>query len=99
MKNSDFSNFDCDPEMMLEWLQHHGNLQWIPPHKNTIFNFFFHKKKKFLPTSQNGRLSILRTNLGPLSGIENFFFSKFNLLVWFFGVKFAGNYHVAEIIT
>ena len=43
--------------------------------------FFPQKKKKFRPTSQNGRLSVLRSNLRPLSGIENFFFSKFNLLV------------------
>ena len=50
--------------------------------KNTLINFFFHKKKKkSRPESQNGRLSILRSNLRPLSGIENFFFSKFNLLV------------------
>ena len=42
---------------------------------------FFPQKKKFRPTSQNGRLSILRSNLRPLSVIENFFSSKFNLLV------------------
>ena len=49
--------------------------------KNPIVNFFFHKKKKFRPTSENGRFPILRPNLRPLSGDENFFFSKFNLLV------------------
>ena len=192
MKNSDFSNFDCDPEIMLKCLQPHGHLQWIPLQKtlwstffsekkknsvrhpkmvvyrfwdrtwdrfrkskivfsqnltysysflgwnspgitmsleslknyfgitvksrknnekfgffefwlwsrnnvellatsrsspvnstpkNTMIIFFFRKKKKFRPTSQNGRLSILRSNLRPLSEIENFFFSKFNLLV------------------
>ena len=39
------------------------------------------QKKKFRPTPQNGRLSILRSNLRPLSGIENFFFSEFDLFV------------------
>ena len=42
---------------------------------------FFPEKKKFRQTSQNGRFSILRPNLRPLSGIENFFFLKFNLLI------------------
>ena len=60
---------------------------------------FFPQKKKFRPTSQNGRLSILRPNLRPLPGIENFFFSKFNLLVQFFREKFTGNYHVVGIIA
>ena len=60
---------------------------------------FFSTKKKFRPTSQNERFPILRPNLKPLSGIEIFFFSKFNLLVQFFGVKFTENYHVIGIIT
>ena len=81
MKNSDFSNFDCDPEIMLKWLQHHSNLKWITPKKHYDQLFFPEKKKKFRQTSQNGRFSILKPNLRPLSRIENFFFSKFNLLV------------------
>ena len=44
-------------------------------------------------------LAILRPNLRPLSGIENFFFSKFDLLLHFFGVKFTGNYYIVEIIS
>ena len=48
--------------------------------KNTMVNFFFHKKK-IRPTSQNGRFPILKPNLKPLSGIVIFFFAKFNLLV------------------
>ena len=52
--------------------------------KNTMINFFFHKKK-FRPTSQNGRFPILRPNLRPLSGIDNFVFSKLNLVVQFSG--------------
>ena len=46
MKNSVFSNCDCDPEIMLKWLQHHGNLQWIPPQKSLWSTFFSTKKKK-----------------------------------------------------
>ena len=46
MKNSDFSNFDCDPQIMLKWLHHHGNLQWIPPQKTLWSTFFSTKKKK-----------------------------------------------------
>ena len=34
---------------------------------------FFPQKKKFRPTSQNGRFPILRPNLRPLSRIDNFF--------------------------
>ena len=45
MKNSVFSNFDCDPEIKLKWLQHHGNLQWILPQK-TLWSTFFSRKKK-----------------------------------------------------
>ena len=58
--------------------------------KNSMINFFAHKKKKFRPTSKNGRFPILRPNLRPLLGIGNFISSKFNLLVYVFGVKFAG---------
>ena len=43
--------------------------------------------------------AILRPNLRPLSGMDNFFFSNFNLLVQFFVVQFTGDYHVAGIIT
>ena len=191
MKKSVFSTFVCDPEIILKWLQHHGNLQWIPPqktlwstffsrkkkipsdipkwsffdfktetespfgnrkffpqnltysysfsgwnspgitmylesldnffgitvksrkndenfscfelwlwsrnnvemidtlrespvnfiHKNTMVNFFFHKKKKFCSTSLNGGFPILRPNLRLLSGIENFFSQ--NLACWY----------------
>ena len=99
MENSVSSNFDCDPEIMLKWLQHHSNLHQISPQKKLKSTFFKKKKKKFRPTSQKGRFPILTRNLKPLSGMENFFFFKFNLLVQFFGVKFTGNYHVVGIIT
>ena len=45
MKNSVFSNFDCDTEIMLKLLQDHGNLQWISPQK-TLWSPFFSRKKK-----------------------------------------------------
>ena len=73
MKNSVFSNFDCDPEIMMKWLQHHGNLRYISPQKTQWSTFFFSQNKKFRPTSQNGRFPILRPNLKPLSEIKNFF--------------------------
>ena len=37
---------------------------------------FFPQKKKFRPTSQNGRFPILRPNLRHLTEIENFFFQN-----------------------
>ena len=49
--------------------------------KNNTINFFSTEKKKFRPASQIGRFPILRSNLRPLSGIENFFFLQFILLV------------------
>ena len=45
MKKSVFSTFVCDPEIMLKWLQDHGNLQWISPQK-TLWSPFFSRKKK-----------------------------------------------------
>ena len=44
-KNSPFSNFDCDAEIMMKWLQHHGNLQWISPQRTLLSTFFSTKKK------------------------------------------------------
>ena len=44
MKNWVFSTFDCDPEIILKLLQHHGNLQWLSPKKH-YERVFFHKKK------------------------------------------------------
>ena len=45
MKNSVFSNFDCDLGIMLKWLRDHGNLQWISPQKTLWWPFFSRKKK------------------------------------------------------
>ena len=59
--------------------------------KNTMINFFFHKKKKkFRPTSQNGRFPILRPNLRPLLGIENFFSQNLTYLYSFLGWNLPG---------
>ena len=44
-RKNDFSNFDCDPEIMLKWLHHHGNHQWISP-KQKLWSTFFSRKKK-----------------------------------------------------
>ena len=85
MKNSDFSNFDCDPEIILKWLQHHGNLQWIPPPKNTMINFFFHKKKNSVRHPKMVVFAILRPNLRPLSGIEIYFSSNLTYSYSFLG--------------
>ena len=82
MKNSVFSTFVCDPEIMLKWLQHYGNLREFYPEKN-YGQVYFPQKKKF---RQNGRFPILRPNLRPLSGIENFFSQNltysYNFLGW-----------------
>ena len=56
-------------------------------------------KKKFSPTSQNGRFRDFETETETAFGNWKFFFSKFNLLVYFFGVKFTGNYYAVGIIT
>ena len=45
MKNLVFSNFDCDAEIMMKWLQHHGNLQKISPQRTLRSTFFSTKKK------------------------------------------------------
>ena len=92
-----FSIFDCDPEIIMECLQQQSSVNFTP--KKTMINFFFTKKKNYLSdTSKMVVLAILRPNLRPLVGIENFFFNEFNLVLHFFGVKFTGNYYVVGII-
>ena len=59
--------------------------------KNTTINFLFHKKNCLSDIPKMVVLAILRSNLRPLSGIENFLKNKFNSLVQFFWVKFTGN--------
>ena len=78
MKNSDFSNFDCDPEIMLIWLQHHGNLQWIPPQK-TLWSTFFSTKKKIPSDIPKWSFSDFHTEPETPVGNRNFFFLKIQL--------------------
>ena len=67
--------------------------------RKTMINFFFTKKKSYLSdTSKMIVLAILRSNLRPLLGIENFFINEFDLVLHFFGVKFTGNYYAIGII-
>ena len=64
-----------------------------------MINLFFSQKKIFpSETSEVVVFAILGPNLKNLLRIENFFFSKFSLVVDFFGVKFTGNYYVVGII-
>ena len=49
--------------------------------KNTMINFFFQKKKKFRPTSENGRFRDFQTEPETPFGNRTFFFLKFNLLI------------------
>ena len=59
-------------------------------HAKKHYQLFFHKKKKFRPTFQNGRLSILRPNLRPLSGIDNFFSQNLTYSYSFLGRNLPG---------
>ena len=49
MKNSVFSTFVCDPEVMLEKLQHYGNLRLISPQKHYDKLFFPQKINSVRP--------------------------------------------------
>ena len=64
--------------------------------QNPTVNFFC--QKKLSDTSKMVVLAILGPNLRPLLEIENFFFSKFNIILDIFRVKFTGNYYVVGII-
>ena len=81
MKNSVFSNFDCDPAIMLKRLQNYGNLRWISPRKTQWSTFFSTKKKNSVRYPKMVVVAILRPNLRTLSGIENFFSQ--NLTYWY----------------
>ena len=64
---------------------------------NTI-NFFSTTKNSSVWHPKNGRFGDSETEPETPLGISNFFFSKFNLFLQFFRVKFTGNYYVIEII-
>ena len=71
-------------------------VNFIP--KNTMINFFFHKKKKI--PSDIPKWSFIDFEIEPETpfGNRKFFLSKFCLLIYIFGVKFTRNYHIFEII-
>ena len=88
MKNWVFSTFDCDPEIILKLLQHHGNLQWLSP-KKYYERVFFHKKK--IPSDiAKWSFSKFETKPESLSGIENFFFSNLTYSYSFLGWNLPG---------
>ena len=72
MKKWVFSTLVCDPEIMLEQLQHHRNLQWIPPQKK-LWSTFFSTKKKNPSDIPKWSFSDFTPNLRPLSGSKFFF--------------------------
>ena len=78
MNKSDFPNFDCNPEIMLKWLQHHGNLQWIPPQK-TLWSTFFSRKKKIPSDNPKWSFSDFKTEPETPFGNRKFFFLKIQL--------------------
>ena len=74
--NSVFSNFDCDPEIILKWLQHHGNLHQISPQK-TLRSTFFSTKKRNIPSDiLKSSFSDFETEPETPFGNRNFFFLK-----------------------
>ena len=86
MKNSDFSNFDCDPEIMLKWLQHRSNLQWISPQKKP-WSTFFSSKKKIPSDIPKWSFSDFKTEPETPFGNRQFFFLKIQLTRIFFWGK------------
>ena len=79
MKISEFSNFDCDPEIMLKWMQHHGNLQWIPTQK-TLWLTFFSRKKKIPSDIPKWSFSDFNTEPETPFGNRKLFFLKIYLI-------------------
>ena len=75
MKNSDFSRFDCDTEIMLKRLQDHGNLLWISPQK-TLSSTFFSRKKKIPSDIPKWSFSDFKIDPETPFGNRKFFFLK-----------------------
>ena len=98
MKNSFFSNFDCDPEIM----RNDCNITVISGkfHLEKHYGQFFFLEKKIIPSDiPKWWFSDFMTEPETPFGIRNFIFPIFNLFVYFFGVKYTGNYHVIGIIA
>ena len=75
MKKLIYSTFVCDPEIMLKWLQHYGNLRKFYREKN-YGQLYFPQKEKFRPTSQNGRFRDFEIDPETPFGNRKFFFLK-----------------------
>ena len=75
MKKSVFSTFGCDTGIMLKWLPHHGNLQWIPPQK-IVWSTFFSKKKKIPSDIPNWSFFDFETEPETTFGNRKVFFSQ-----------------------
>ena len=76
MMKSVFSNFDCDPEIILKSLQHHSNLHQISPQK-TLRSTFFSKKKRNIPSDiPKSSFSDFETEPETPFGNRKFFFLK-----------------------
>ena len=73
-----FFDFCCDSEIMMKWLQHHSYLHQISP-QQTLRSTFFSKKKKFSPTSQNGRFRDFETEPETPFGNRQYFFLKISV--------------------
>ena len=80
MKKSFFSSFVREHEIMLESMQHHGNLQWILPQK-ILWSVFFPEKKKISSDIPKWSFSDFEKEPETPFRNRNFFFLKFNLLV------------------
>ena len=81
MQNSVFSEFDCDPEIMLEELEHYGNHYGTSDAKNSMINVLFHKNKKIPSYIAKRSFSDFETEPETPFGNRKFFISKLNLLV------------------
>ena len=89
-RKNDFSNFDCDPEIMLKWLQHHDNLLWIPPQKKLWSTFFSRKKKNSV---RHPRLVVFRfwdRNWDPFWESKIFFSQNLTYSYSFMGWNLPG---------
>ena len=64
---------------MLKWLQHHGNLQWIPPQKS-VWSTFFSRKKKIPSDIPKWSFSDLKTEPETPFGNRKFFFLKISVI-------------------
>ena len=67
-------------------------------HGKKHYDQLFFPQKKIPSDISKWSFSDFETETETPFGNRNFFFSKFNLLVEYYGVKLTGNYHVVGII-